>query len=158
MKNKNKFLKILFTFAISLISICMYSNDVTIIKTMQDKTKASYYHDKYDGRVSANGEIFKQDLMTCAYNVGKLPFGTNIKVTNLDNGNEIIVVLTDRLNPKPPFNNRIDLSTKAMSILEPNYKMVGLVNVRVEIVKLNRRKTKYIKTKQNEIIVKQIKL
>lgn len=42
---------------------------------------ASYYHDKFNGRKTASGEIFDNSKFTAANRT--LPFGTNIKVTNL---------------------------------------------------------------------------
>ena len=45
--------------------------------------KASFYADKFDGRPTASGEIYKHNLSTAAHR--KLPFGTKVKVTNLEN-------------------------------------------------------------------------
>ena len=44
---------------------------------------ASYYADKFNGRETANGEVYNSKKMTAACNV--LPMGTWIKVTNLSN-------------------------------------------------------------------------
>ena len=59
---------------------------------------ASYYANKFEGRLTANGEIFSQQKMTAACNV--LPLGTWIKVTNLYNGRSVIVKVNDRLHYK----------------------------------------------------------
>ena len=45
---------------------------------------ASYYANKFEGRLTANGEVFSQQKMTAACNA--LPLGTWVKVTNLYNG------------------------------------------------------------------------
>src|ERR1700741_3187623 len=63
---------------------------------------ASYYADKFNGRRTANGEIFSNNEMTAAHNT--LPLGTYVKVTNLRNGRSVIVRITDRLHHK---NTRI---------------------------------------------------
>src|SRR4051794_40979336 len=50
---------------------------------------ASYYADKFNGRETANGEIYDGNKMTAACNV--LPLGTWIRVTNLNNNRSVIV-------------------------------------------------------------------
>ena len=60
--------------------------------------QASYYANTFNGRRTANGEIFDQKKFTCACNV--LPLGTWIKVTNLKNGRSAIVKVNDRIHPK----------------------------------------------------------
>jgi rare lipoprotein A (peptidoglycan hydrolase) len=55
---------------------------------------ASWYGPGFHGRQTANGEIFDQDAMTAAHRW--LPFGTQIVVTNLDNGCSAVLRVTDR--------------------------------------------------------------
>ncbi len=59
---------------------------------------ASYYANKFNGRKTANGEIFDQNKLTAASN--KVPIGTWLKVTNLRNGKSIIVRINDRMSNK----------------------------------------------------------
>src|SRR5205085_2075572 len=69
----------------------------------------SYYADKFDGKKTASGAIFKKDGFTAAHR--SLPFHTKIKVTNLSNGRSVIVEVTDR---GPFAHDRIlDLSPAA---------------------------------------------
>ena len=72
---------------------------------------ASYYADKYQGRATASGEPFNQYAKTAAHKT--LPFGTLVKVINLNNGKYIIV----RINDRGPFvkGRIIDLSKSAFS-------------------------------------------
>lgn len=90
---------------------------------------ASYYHDKYHGRMTANGEIYHRDSLTCAHRI--LPFGTKLLVTNLDNNKSIKVVVNDR----GPFikGREIDLSYAAADSLDFIEK--GLQKVKFEIIK-----------------------
>ena len=69
----------------------------------------SYYADKFHGRTTANGEKFDMYALTAAHK--KLPFGTVIKVTNLQNGMSITV----RVNDRGPFvkGRILDLSYAA---------------------------------------------
>jgi len=87
---------------------------------------ASYYANKFEGRLTANGEVFSQKKMTGACNV--LPLGTWIKVTNLYNGRFVIVKINDRLHYK---NKRlVDLSK--MAAKKMGYTGGGLTKVKVE--------------------------
>ena len=93
---------------------------------------ASYYANFFEGRKTANGEIFKQDKLTAACNV--LPLGTWIRVTNLRNGRSVIVKTNDRLHPK--MKRVVDLSRAAAQKL--NFIKSGLTRVKVEVLGRNR--------------------
>jgi len=70
---------------------------------------ASWYGPGFNGNRSANGEIFNQNALTAAHR--NLPFGTQVRVTNLQNGQSVVVRITDR----GPYSGRriIDLSAAA---------------------------------------------
>ena len=70
---------------------------------------ASYYGPKFNGRKTANGEVFDMHGLTCAHKT--LPFNTWLEVKNLANGRTVIV----RVNDRGPFvgNRVIDLSQGA---------------------------------------------
>ena len=89
---------------------------------------ASFYAKKFDGRRTANDEIFSSKKYTAACN--QLPFNTWIKVTNLRNDKSVIVRINDRLNPK---NKRlVDLSKAAAKKL--GYSGRGITKVKVEVL------------------------
>ena len=90
--------------------------------------EASFYSGKFNGRRTANGEIFSQKKLTCACNV--LPLGTWIKVTNVKNGKFAIVKVNDRLHPK--MRRIVDL-TKADAI-KLGYGSSGVARVRVDVI------------------------
>src|SRR3990167_6235336 len=48
---------------------------------------ASYYGAKHHGKKTASGEPFNQNALTAAHR--RLPFGTQVKVTNLDNNRSV---------------------------------------------------------------------
>src|SRR5690348_358693 len=56
---------------------------------------ASYYHDKFEGRKTATGDIFDNDKFTAASN--KLKLGSYVKVTNLSNNEVVYVKINDRM-------------------------------------------------------------
>ncbi len=90
--------------------------------------EASFYANKFNGRPTANGEIFSQNKFTCACNV--LPLGTWIKVTNIKNGKSVIVKVNDRLHPK--MRRIVDLSKVAAKKL--GYTGHGVTRVKVEVL------------------------
>lgn len=91
---------------------------------------ASYYHPKFEGRKTANGEKFSNQLMTAANNF--LPLGTIVKVTNIKNHKSVIVKINDRLNKK---NKRlIDLTYFAAQKLGLIHQGIG--KVCMEIIKM----------------------
>ena len=90
--------------------------------------QASFYSNKFNGRRTANGEIFSQKKLTCACNV--LPLGTWVKVTNLRNGKSVVVKTNDRLHPK--MKRIVDLSKAAAQRL--GYISKGLTRVKVELI------------------------
>lgn len=89
---------------------------------------ASYYGDKFEGRKTANGDIFRQKKLTAACN--KLPLGTWVRVTNIRNGKSVEVLINDRLHPK--MKRVVDLTKSAAKIL--GYVDRGLTNVKVEVL------------------------
>lgn len=55
---------------------------------------ASYYGAKHHGKRTANGERFNKNGLTAAHR--QLPFGTRVKVTNLNNNKFCVVRINDR--------------------------------------------------------------
>ena len=55
---------------------------------------ASYYADSLHGNPTASGEPYDKGALTAAHRT--LEFGTRVKVTNLDNGQSVTVVVNDR--------------------------------------------------------------
>lgn len=70
---------------------------------------ASWYGKDFHGGKTANGERYDMYSLTAAHRT--LPFGTKVKVTNLDNGQEVVV----RINNRGPYlkDRIIDLSKGA---------------------------------------------
>jgi len=86
---------------------------------------ASFYADKFNGRKTANGEIFSQKKLTAAHNT--LPLGTLIVVTNLRNNESVTVKVNDRLHHR---NKRIvDLSNAAA-------RKIGMLKIGITRVKV----------------------
>lgn len=86
---------------------------------------ASWYGPGFHGSRSASGEVFNQNGMTAAHR--SLPFGTQVRVTNLNNGRAVVV----RINDRGPFarGRVIDLAAGAAQV-------IGLTNSGVAPVSL----------------------
>lgn len=87
---------------------------------------ASWYGDKFHGKLTANGERFDKNAMTAAHPT--LPLNSYVNVTNLQTGQTITV----RLNDRGPFidNRLIDLSEAAATAL--GIRNGGLAQVQVQ--------------------------
>ena len=64
------------------------------VSTMATTGVASYYHNKFNGRKTASGEVFSNNKLTAAHRT--YPFGTYLKVTNVVNGKSVVVKVNDR--------------------------------------------------------------
>ena len=91
--------------------------------------KASYYAHQYHGRPTASGEPYNMYAMTAAH--PSLPFGTLLRVTNLQNGRSVIV----RVNDRGPFKagRVVDVSLAAAEQL--GLILPGTAEVRLEVVR-----------------------
>ena len=91
--------------------------------------QASFYADKFQNRQTASGALYKHELPTAAHK--KLPFGSEVRVTNLDNGKDVVVTINDR----GPFvkGRIIDLSKSAFSRIGSTSS--GLIDVEIEVLR-----------------------
>ena len=89
---------------------------------------ASYYSNKYEGKKTANGEIFSNKGYTAAAN--KFRLGAYVRVTNRVNGRKVYVRINDRMGNGKRL---IDLTTAATNQL--GFHKEGTVKVKVKVVK-----------------------
>lgn len=89
---------------------------------------ASWYGPGFHGARTASGERFDQFAMTAAHKT--LPFGTLVRVTNLNNGRSVLV----RINDRGPFTpgRTIDLSRGAAEVI--GLVSSGVGSVRIEVM------------------------
>ena len=86
---------------------------------------ASWYGPGFAGNLSASGEIFDPEAMTAAH--PSLPFGTMVRVINMDNNQSVVVRINDR-GPYVP-GRVLDMSAAAA-------RSIGLMNTGIAPVKL----------------------
>lgn len=93
-----------------------------------EKGIASWYGKKFHGNKTSNGEIYDMHAFSAAHPT--LPMGTNVRVTNLENGRNMVL----RINDRGPFvkSRLIDLSYAAAKQLD--YSSKGTTRVRVQVV------------------------
>jgi rare lipoprotein A len=89
---------------------------------------ASWYGDAFQGRRTANGEIYDKDSISAAHPTMPLP--SYARVTNLGNGRSIIV----RVNDRGPYHGGrvMDVSSRVADALE--FKGAGTARVKVEYI------------------------
>ena len=89
------------------------------------------YRDGYEGKTTANGEKMDRNKLTAAHY--DLPFGTQVRVKNLNNGKKVVVRINDRIPIQTLQRGRIiDLSYKAARSLD--MVRAGIVPVVLEIL------------------------
>lgn len=89
---------------------------------------ASWYGPGFHGRRSASGEVFNQNALTAAHR--SLPFGTLVRVTNLNTGASVTV----RINDRGPYSHGrvIDLSAAAARSI--GLIQSGVARVQVDVI------------------------
>jgi len=89
---------------------------------------ASFYLDKFEGRTTASGESYSFRKATCAHLT--IPFGSQVRVTNLTNNISVVV----RVNDRGPFvpDRIIDLSKSAADKL--GFVNAGTAKVKIEVI------------------------
>ena len=93
---------------------------------LPQKGKASYYSDRYSGRITANAERYNPNLLTAAHET--LPLGKMVRVTNIANNQSVVVKINDRCDCRK-HGRIIDLSKTAAEQL----KMIDLGISRVKL-------------------------
>lgn len=96
--------------------------------SLKERGMASWYGEDFHGRVTANGEIYDMEALTAAHRT--LPFGTEVRVTNAENGRQVRV----RINDRGPYlyGRVLDLSLAAAR--ELGMMESGVAAVQIEVV------------------------
>ena len=102
---------------------------VGVAAAQSEEGTANFYGDKFQGKKTASGEVFDKDSLTAAHK--KLPFGTKVKVTNVENGKSVVVTVNDRMAASNPAV--IDVTHRAAD--ELGFASSGKAKVKVEVQK-----------------------
>ena len=101
---------------------------VSIHATAQEVGMASYYHDYFQGKRTASGELYDQRKMTAAHK--SLPIGTLVKVTNLENEKSVIV----RINDRGPYVRTRVIDLSKLAAIQLGFVQKGSTQVSVEVL------------------------
>lgn len=121
-----------------LVTLLFTTNVMAKTKVNQHSTRgeASYYAGFHHGKKTASGERFNMHSLTAAHRT--LPLGSKIKVTNLNNGKEVVV----RVNDRGPYakGRVLDVSLGAAKKLD----MIKTGTAKVSIQILHVSNNKYV--------------
>jgi rare lipoprotein A len=113
-----------------IVAIAVTMLWTTTVATAQttEQGMATFYKDSFQGRKTASGDIFDQKGLTGAHK--KHPFGTKVRLTNLANGQSVVVTINDRMDNKNP--TLIDVTRRAAK--ELGFIQKGEAKVKLEVV------------------------
>jgi rare lipoprotein A len=89
---------------------------------------ASYYNDTFHGDPTASGELYDKNGLTAAHR--EYPFGTLVRVTNLDNGKSVVV----RINDRGPHQKERIIDVSGQAARELDLVRMGVAKVTIEVV------------------------
>ena len=92
---------------------------------------ANFYSDKFEGKKTASGDVYDKTALTASHK--KLPFGTKVKVTNVENNKSVVVTVNDRMAASNP--SVIDVSRRAADELGFTESRGGKAKVKLEVQK-----------------------
>jgi rare lipoprotein A len=135
--------RISFLFVLSTVAFLFL---LTSCATMREEAQpgagyaiASWYGSEFNGKPTASGETFNMYAHTCAHR--QYPFGTVLKVTNVENGKEVECTVNDR----GPFVSGRDIDLSYASAKEIGLIGVGTGSVYLEVAGRNDSYVKRVK-------------
>lgn len=103
-----------------------YKPIAKIAKNYVEHGKASWYGKHDHNKRTANGDIFNKNILTAAHRT--LPLPCLVKVTNVTNKKQVIVMVNDR----GPFKDNRVLDVSEAAAMRLGFKEAGLANVKIE--------------------------
>lgn len=97
-------------------------------KNKQILGTATWYGERFHGGKTSTGEIYNMYGISCATRDRTIPFGSKLKITNIETGKSIIVTVNNRM--AKTGKHTIDLSVGAFVKLAP--KKQGVIKVKIE--------------------------
>jgi len=126
---KNLFTTKQLAVVIAVLGFTMVSIYGIAIAQTAEEGIANFYSDKFQGRKTASGAVYDKNKLTAAHKT--FPYGTKVRVTNLENGKSVIVTINDRMRTKNPVV--IDVTRRAAQDL--GFAKAGKAKVKVEVEK-----------------------
>ncbi|MEO5361052.1 MAG: septal ring lytic transglycosylase RlpA family protein [Nitrospirota bacterium] len=130
--------------SVVVLAVGLYAVPSEAKKTVAKKSvskkyaAASWYGKEYHGRRTSSGVIYDMNSAQAAHKT--LPFGTNLRVTNLRNGKSTKVKITDR----GPFTKSRDVDLSYKSAKDIGIVNSGVAKVKIDYILKDGTKTQYI--------------
>ncbi len=118
------------TLLIAILAACSSNPEpmTSVSPGWTESGEASWYGPGFDGKRTASGEVYDMEAMTAAHR--QLPFGTRVRVSNLENGREAVV----RINDRGPFAHGRIIDLSKAGAREIGMLGTGTAEVQLEIV------------------------
>lgn len=120
-------MKTIFSVSVLMLALSLISG--TAFAQSSEEGLANFYSDSFQGKKMANGEPYDKNKLTASHKTH--PFGTKVKVTNIDSGKSVVVTVTDRMAQKNPAV--IDVTRGAAE--ELGFAKAGKAKVKLEAEK-----------------------
>ena len=115
--------------AIAIVSLAIVWNPGIAIAQTAEEGIANFYSDKFQGKKTAGGAVYDKNKLTASHKT--LPYGTKVRVTNLENGKSVVVTINDRMRKSNPVV--IDVTRRAAQDL--GFAKAGKARVKLEVEK-----------------------
>ena len=116
-------------FSVSVLILALSLTSGAAFAQSSEEGLANFYSDSFQGKKMANGEPYDKNKLTASHKTH--PFGTKVKVTNIDSGKSVVVTVTDRMAQKNPAV--IDVTRRAAE--ELGFAKAGKTKVKLETEK-----------------------
>jgi rare lipoprotein A len=103
-----------------------YNSNLSVLETQEGW--ASFYGGEFNGRKTANGEIFDKNKFTAAHRT--LPLGTTARITHVNNKKNVIV----RINDRGPFVSGRILDVAHAVAIALDFEKQGTALIRIEVL------------------------
>ena len=120
MKHSSSHIILFFCLMLCSLGPCAAQRISSTDTTTTHKMRGTFYSDRFVGRKTSSGEVFRQDRYTAAHH--SLKFGTLLLVTNPKNGKQVMV----RINDRCPKDRIIDMTRSAA-------RAIGINSASVEV-------------------------
>ena len=112
---------------IAIVSLATAWNLGSATAQTAEEGVANFYSDKFQGKKTASGAVYDKNRLTASHKT--LPYGTKVRVTNLENGKSVVVTVNDRM--KPGNAAVIDVTRRAAQ--ELGFAKAGKAKVKLEV-------------------------
>ncbi|MBP6531719.1 MAG: septal ring lytic transglycosylase RlpA family protein [Bacteroidia bacterium] len=117
---------LLLIFVLNLNSLHVFSQSEN--DSLENENNASFYHDRFQGQETSNGENYNKNDFTAAHKT--FPFNTFLLVTNTLNNKSVVV----RVNDRGPFKKSRVIDLTRSAAIKIDMVPFGVVPVKIEIL------------------------